>query len=103
MRHDPGLWRLFNIHLRLLGIGATFAGGIVFVTFGLGLPPLAGQAPALSLPALVSGGLLGLLGIGFLMLQPYRPDLGDTGAPFHPFRATGERRAWWTGDRRVGG
>jgi len=102
MSSDPSLWRLFNIHLRLLGIGATFAGTIAVVTFGLGLPPVAGQEPVRSIPVLLGGGLVTLLGLGFLMLRPYRPDLGDTGLPFNPYRRSGDRRRWWTGDR-IGG
>ncbi len=102
MNHDPALWRIFNIHLRLLGVGATFAGLVAFVTFGLGIPPLAGEEPVRSIPSLVSGGLVALLGLGFLMLRPFRPDLGDTGLPFNPYRPGGERRRWWTGDRIPG-
>lgn len=102
MTSDPSLWRLFNIHLRLLGLGATFAGSIAFVTFGLGIPPLAGQEPVRSIAALLAGGLVALLGLGFLMLRPYRPDLGDSGLPFNPYRSTGEQRRWWTGDRVSG-
>lgn len=101
MSHDdPGIWRLFNINLRLLGLGATFAGSIAFVTFGLGLPPLAGQAPVQNIPTLLGGALVALLGLGFLLLAPYRPDLGDTGLPFNPWRRPAQRRRWWTGDPR---
>lgn len=99
---DASLWRLFNIQVRLLGLGATFAGSIAFVTFGLGIPPLAGEEPVRSIPVLIAGGLVALLGLGFLMLKPYRPDLGDTGLPFNPYRRAGERRKWWTGDRVAG-
>jgi hypothetical protein len=102
MTPDPSLWRLFNVHLRLLGLGATFAGSIAFITFGLGIPPLPGQEPVRSIPSLLAGGLVALLGLGFLMLRPYRPDLGDTGVPFNPYRPSGERRRWWTGDRIPG-
>lgn len=102
MSADPSIWRLFNIQLRLLGIGATFAGSIAFITFGLGIPALAGQEPVRSIPALIAGGLLALLGLAFLMLRPYRPDLGDTGLPFNPYRPSGGRRKWWTGDRVAG-
>lgn len=98
MTGDPSLWRIFNIHLRLLGFGATFAGTIAFVTYGLGIPPLPGQQPVVSIPSLVGGGLVALLGLGFLMLPPFRPDLGDTGLPFNPYRQRRERRRWWTGD-----
>lgn len=99
MTSHPSIWRLFNIQLRLLGLGATFAGSIAFVTFGLGIPPAAGHEPARSIASLLAGGMVALLGLGFLMLRPFRPDLGDTGLPFNPYRATGERRRWWTGDR----
>jgi len=95
---DPTHWRLFNVMLRLLGLGATFSGAIAFVTVGLGLPALGGAGPVRNLAGLLSGGFLSLLGLGFLMLKPYRPDLGDEGAPFSPFRPTSSPRRWWTGD-----
>ncbi len=99
-RTDPYLWRLFNLNLRLLGFGATFAGTIAFVTFGLGLPPIGDQPPVRHLPSLLGGALVALCGLGFLMLSPYRPDLGDSGLPFNPWRRTTQRRSWWTGDPR---
>jgi hypothetical protein len=86
--------------LRLMGIGATFSGVIAFVTVGLGLPPLGGEPALRNTAGLVSGAILGLLGMGFLMLKPYRPDLGDRGSPLSPFRAARGRRRWWTGDSR---
>jgi hypothetical protein len=95
---DPLQWRAFNVLLRLLGIGATFSGIIAFVTVGLGLPPVSGGEPARSTAGLVSGGLVTLLGLGFLMLKPFRPDLGDTGLPLNPFRPVPAPRRWWTGD-----
>jgi hypothetical protein len=97
---DPSIWRLFNINLRLLGIGATFAGAVAFVTVGLGLPAPAGVDPVRNVPVLIGGGLLLLLGLGFLMLSPYRPDLGDSGLPFNPWRRPSSPRTWWTGDPR---
>ncbi len=96
---DPSHWRALNVMLRLMGIGATFSGVIAFVTVGLGLPPLGGQPPLRNTAGLVSGAILGLLGMGFLMLKSYRPDLGDRGSPLSPFRAARGRRRWWTGDR----
>lgn len=99
MADDPSIWRLFNINLRLLGIGATFAGSVAFVTFGLGLPPIGGQPPVRNVAVMIAGALVALLGLGFLMLTPYRPDLGDSGLPFNPWRRSSERRSWWTGDR----
>jgi hypothetical protein len=98
---DPFYWRTFNVLMRLLGIGATFAGVIVATTFGLGIPALAGVEPMIDYRSLVAGALVALLGLGFLMLPPFRPDLGDTTLVVNPFRAlTGpNRRHWWTGDR----
>lgn len=96
---DPSHWRVLNVMLRLMGIGATFSAVIAFVTVGLGLPPLGGQPAVRNTAGLVSGAILGLLGIGFLMLKPYRPDLGDSGPPLSPFRAARGQRRWWTGDR----
>ncbi len=96
---DASYWRLFNVMLRLLGLGATFSGIIAFVTVGLGLPPLGSEAPVRNTAGLVSGAFLGLLGLGFLMLRPFRPDLGDTGPALSPFRGAVGRRRWWTGDR----
>ena len=99
---DPSTWRAFNFLQRLLGFGATFAGSAVIVTGGLGWPAIAGQPSALSWPSLLSGGLVALLGLGFLMNSPVRPDLGDTGLPINPLRPrTG--RSWWTGDEKAGG
>jgi hypothetical protein len=97
---DPGYWRVFNIMLRLLGIGGTFAGLAATISFGLGWPPLEGEAPSINLPSLISGGLVTLLGLGFLIIPPFRPDLGDTrvGANLFRVRAPPRQRAWWTGD-----
>ncbi len=97
MKPDPTLWKAFNIQLRLLGIGATFAGLVALVTYGLGWPPIPGQPTTRSTGALIGGGLVMLLGLGFLLLKPYRPDLGDTGLPLNPYRGSSPRR-WWTGD-----
>ena len=100
MSLDPGQWRLFNVLLRLLGIGATFAGGVTIITFGLGLPPIEGQPPVTSLPALLAGLLVLLLGLGFLMIPAFRPDLGDTRVVSNPLRTLLQPRTrrWWTGD-----
>lgn len=96
---DPTHWRAFNVMLRLLGIGAAFSGVIAFVTVGLGLPPMGDSPPVRNTAGLLSGGLLGLLGFGLLLLKPFRPDLGDSGPPLSPFRTITGRRHWWTGDR----
>lgn len=92
---DPFTWRTFNVLMRLLGFGATFAGTAVATTFGLGA---AGLQPI----ALAAGGLVALLGLGFLMVPPFRPDQGDTTLVVNPFRALAapSRRRWWTGDPR---
>lgn len=98
---DPFYWRSFNVLLRLLGIGATFGGTVVVVVFGLGIPAPPGMERVTSWSSLVPGLLLLLLGLGFLMLPPYRPDLGDRGplvSLLRPQRGT----SWWTGDRRHG-
>jgi hypothetical protein len=94
---DPFYWRTFNVLLRLLGLGATFAGSVVVVTFGLGIPAPQGIEPHLSWGALASGVLLLLIGLGFLILPPYRPDQGDTGPLVSLLRPQRGRR-WWTGD-----
>jgi hypothetical protein len=98
---DPMQWRVFNVLLRLLGLGATFAGFVAIVTFGLGLPPIEGEAPIVSVPSIVTGALVMLLGLGFLMIPAFRPDLGDTRVVVNPFRAwsSPSKRRWWTGDR----
>ena len=94
---DRFYWRTFNILLRLLGLGATFAGSVVVVTFGLGIPAPPGTTARFSWGACVSGSLLLFIGLGFLMLPPYRPDRGDTGPLVSLLRPQRGRR-WWTGD-----
>jgi len=96
-RPDPFFWRTFNILLRLLGLGATFAGSVVVMTFGLGIPAPPGMERQLSWGALVAGSFLLLIGLGFLMLPPYRPDRGDTG-PLVSLLRPQRGRSWWTGD-----
>ena len=93
---DPAYWRTFNILLRLLGLGATFAGAVAVASFGLGLPAPV-DAPAVVIwPSILSGGVLALLGLGFLFNPAFRPDLGDTKVVSSPFG--GRPRTWWTGD-----
>lgn len=101
---DATQWRLFNILLRLLGLGATFAGAVATTTFGLGIPAPEGMAPVTHWPTLIAGGLVALLGLGFLMMPAFRPDLGDTRIVPNPFRAMSapKRRTWWTGDPVTG-
>src|SRR5574338_188759 len=96
---DPFYWRAFNLLLRLLGIGATFGGSVVVVVFGLGVPAPAGMERVTSWSSLIPGALLLLLGLGFLLLPPYRPDLGDTGPLVSLLRAQ-RGVSWWTGDRK---
>lgn len=96
---DPFYWRTFNVLLRLLGIGATFAGAVVVVMFGLGIPAPPGIDRQTSLGALIPGILLLLIGLGFLMLPPYRPDRGDSG-PMVSLLRPQRGRGWWTGDPR---
>lgn len=96
---DPFYWRTFNVLLRLLGIGATFGGSVVLVVFGLGYPPPAGGERVSSLGSILSGAFLLLLGLGFLMLPPFRPDRGDTGPLVNLMRPQ-RGRSWWTGEPR---
>ena len=96
---DPFYWRTFNVLLRLLGVGATFGGTVVVVVFGLGIPAVPGIARAISWAALVPGVILLLLGLGFLMLPPYRPDLGDRG-PLVSLLRPQRGKSWWTGEPR---
>ena len=97
MSEDAFYWRVFNVLLRLLGVGATFAGTVTILAYGLGL----GAGPArVSIPSLLAGLLLALLGLAFLLLRPFRPDLGDARIRFSPWPAPGGgKRRWWTGDR----
>jgi len=97
---DPFQWRLFNVLLRLLGIGATFAGLVTAATFGLGLPVPEEPPPSVHWPSLLAGGLVSLLGLGFLMIPAFRPDQGDTRVVMSRWRAWNRhsRRSWWTGD-----
>lgn len=96
---DPFYWRTFNILLRLLGIGATFGGSVVLVVFGLGYPPPPEVERHVSWGSIVSGAFLLLLGLGFLMLPPYRPDRGDGGPVVNLLRPQ-RGRGWWTGEPR---
>ena len=96
---DPFYWRAFNILLRLLGIGATVAGSVVALVFGLGIPAPPGVVRQTSWGALIPGVLLLLIGLGFLMLPPYRPDRRDSGPVVSLLRPQ-RRRGWWTGDPR---
>lgn len=96
---DPFYWRTFNILLRLLGVGATFGGTVVVVMFGLGLPEIPGIARTTSWAAIIPGTILLLLGLGFLLLPPYRPDRGDTG-PLVSLLRPQRGRSWWTGEPR---
>lgn len=96
---DPFYWRAFNILLRLLGVGATFAGSVVLVVFGLGYPPPQGIEQQTSWGAIVSGSFLLLIGLGFLVLPPYRPDRGDVGPVVNLLRPK-QGRGWWTGEPR---
>jgi hypothetical protein len=97
---DASQWRIFNVLLRLLGFGATFAGAAAVTSFGLGIPAPPGEAHPVSVPAILTGGLVTVLGLGFLLLPPFRPDLGDTKVVGNPFRTLNQprRRSWWTGD-----
>lgn len=92
---DPYYWRIFNVLLRLLGMGATFSGVVVVLIAGAGPPGGGGEV---SWAAIAAGGVLALAGMGFLTLPPFRPDLGDTGPLVNPLRSRRDRR-WWTGDR----
>ena len=98
-------WRIFNILLRLLGFGAGFAGSVATVMFGFGIPAPYGTTPVTQWPTVIAGGLVTLLGLGFLMMPAFRPDLGDTRVVSNPFRVPSEprRRTWWTGDPIEGG
>jgi hypothetical protein len=97
---DPTQWRIFNVLLRLLGLGATFSGVVATVTIGFGVPAPYGQTPVTNWPTVVAGLVVSLLGLGFLMIPAFRPDLGDTTVVRNPFRAWSDpkRRTWWTGD-----
>lgn len=97
---DPTQWRIFNVLLRLLGLGATFSGAVTTVTMGFGIPAPYAQASVTSWPTVIAGSVVTLLGLGFLMIPAFRPDLGDTTVVRNPFRSWTDpkRRTWWTGD-----
>ncbi|HXW96742.1 MAG TPA: hypothetical protein VEI47_04090 [Gemmatimonadales bacterium] len=97
---DASQWRIFNVLRRLLGIGATFAGTVAAISFGLGLPSTDGELPARNWPSLLTGTLVALIGLSFLLMPPFRPDLGDTRVFANPLRdwAKPRVRRWWTGD-----
>jgi len=97
---DSSQWRVFNVLLRLLGLGATFSGVVAIVTIGFGIPAPYGEDPVTSWPTVAGGTLVTLLGLGFLMIPAFRPDQGDITVVRNPFRTWSEpkHRTWWTGD-----
>ncbi|HTS88309.1 MAG TPA: hypothetical protein VMG41_07430 [Gemmatimonadales bacterium] len=99
----PSYWRSFTILLRLLGLGATFAGLATITSYGLGWPAPEGESLRLDWPSFFGGGVVTILGVLFLLLPAYRPDLGDTTVVFNPWHAVQGTlsRKWWTGDLRT--
>ena len=103
---SPWFLRLFNIGIRILGFGFLTV-GIVFIALGLGL--VTGKpetdpsriAPTSQFIFLAGGLFTTALGLAFLRIRAWRPDLGDSsplldafGAKDNPTRP----RSWLTGD-----
>ena len=79
-------WRVFNIGMRLVGSGFAAVGLVLIITH----PGDSGSERAVGI---VVSAVVMLLGIGLLLVRPYRPDLGDA-AWGQPPRG----RSWLTGD-----
>ena len=76
--------RIFNVLARLLGLGSCLVGLVGLVSALLEL--WAGRNP---LPEFVIAILVSGIGIAFLRVRPYRPDLKGL-----------QPRGWWTGEPR---
>jgi membrane protein implicated in regulation of membrane protease activity len=79
-------WRTFNVLVRLFGLAALMVGAVVLATgpWWLGIVVIA-------------------MGVAFMTVRPYRPDLGDVERLIEPQEFAGNskaRRRWWTGDRQ---
>lgn len=84
--YDAWHWRAFTVMIRLFGIASVVVG----CAFALDGSPWVGMC-------------LLLLGLPFLLVRPYRPDLGDVERLVSPKVFTGNDTAprhWWTGDRK---
>jgi hypothetical protein len=77
-------WRVLTVAARLFGLMAV----VVAIAFFASSMMLAGV-------------MVALIGIPFLFVRPFRPDLGDTSPVVDPIGVRGNskrRRRWWTGD-----
>ena len=81
-------WRLFNFAVRLLGMGFAAVGLVLIITH----PGDSGSERSVGI---VVGAVVVLLGIGLLLVRPYRPDLGDAALGQPP-----QGRSWLTGDAK---
>jgi hypothetical protein len=103
-------WRLVTIMLRLFGIVASLL-GMASCVYGISLVlrpastvyvegiPTSDLGPKLMF--LVVGPVFVAIGVAFMRVRPYRPDLGDVSYLVDPFGARGNAlgpRRWWTGD-----
>ena len=103
-------WRLYNVHRRLLGIGAllaclAFLWSAVSLWLRLRAAEL-GETKATGYEYLVGAVLSFCLGWILVRMRPYRPDQGDVsfwagragGYPEASRAFQGEPRSWWTGE-----
>lgn len=105
--------RLFNVMTRVFGLVALIS-SVIMCGWGVYFtvnPGAAAGIPMDGLPVgptyLAIGLLVALLGIAFVRVQPYRPDLGDTAWSFSSRPQTADadstaRRSWWTGEYQQG-
>ncbi len=97
LAQPTGRFRLLGVYLHGFVNQCLF--NVRHIPAGFGYPPIGGQPSELNWPGLLTGGLVALLGLGFLMNAPFRPDLGDIGLPINPLRPRAGR-SWWTGDEK---
>ena len=99
MYSESSHWRMMNRMARVLGIFATLA-GLAFTKAAVQYnnnPTMAAQIPSASGSATTDAVAVAIfafvLGILFLIVKPYRPDLRKA----EPTNGT-QRYSWWTGE-----
>jgi hypothetical protein len=95
MRYETLHWRIFNMGARLFGLLAVVAGAIGIVS---GLVDFETNSPNVGDPVvgLGVGALLIFMGVLFLRVRPFRPDLLKDGWTLASLATA--RRSFWTGE-----